>query len=257
MDQPTPYDDLDRPPLQPLALSRALAPEGWRLDVLPETPSTNAVVAERARAGAPAGLVVVAERQTAGRGRLDRSWVSPPRAGLTFSVLVRPELPPARWSWLPLWGGLAVADALRDRCELDTELKWPNDVLIGGKKVCGVLAEAPGGGAVVLGIGLNVTTRADELPHDGATSLRLAGATTTDRDTVLRAVLRRWAQVLREASPDAYRARCGTLGRAVRLELPGGRSVEGTAETVDDDGRLVVDGTPYAAGDVVHLRPAG
>jgi BirA family biotin operon repressor/biotin-[acetyl-CoA-carboxylase] ligase len=252
----TAYDDLDRPPLRPLALSRALAPEGWRLDVLPETPSTNAVVADRARAGAPAGLVVVAEHQVAGRGRLDRTWVSPPRAGLTFSVLVRPELPQARWSWLPLWGGLAVADAVRDRCALETELKWPNDVLVGGKKVCGILAEASGEGAVVLGIGLNVTTRADELPHDGATSLRLAGAATTDRDTLLRAVLRSWSAVLRAADPDAYRARCSTLGRAVRVELPGGKAVEGTAETVDDEGRLVVDGTPYAAGDVVHLRPA-
>ncbi len=249
------YDDLDRPPLRPLALSRALAPEGWRLDVLTETPSTNAVVAERARAGAPAGLVVVAELQVAGRGRLDRTWVSPPRAGLTFSVLLRPELPPEQWSWIPLWAGLAVADAVRDRCGLATELKWPNDVLVGGRKVCGLLAEATGDGAVVLGIGLNVTTRREELPHDGASSLALEGASTTDRDTLLRAVLRSWSAVAAAADPDAYRARCGTLGRRVRVELPGGRAVEGTAEAVDDEGRLVVDGTPYAAGDVVHLRP--
>lgn len=256
MPPPTPYGDLDRPPLYAPALQRALSPDGWRLQVLLETPSTNAVVAERARAGEPAGLVVVAEAQTAGRGRLDRSWVSPPRAGLTFSVLLRPDLPAAQWPWLPLWTGLAVATALRERAELDAELKWPNDVLVQGRKLCGILAEVPEPGAVVLGIGLNVTTRAEELPHDSATSLRLAGASTTDRDTVLRAVLRSLTAVLRDADAarTAYRERCSTLGRRVRVELPADRSVEGTAEAVDDSGRLVVDGTAYGAGDVVHLR---
>ena len=256
---PSPYDDLARPPLRERALNRALAGEGWRVEVVERAGSTNALVAERARAGEPAGLVVVAEEQTAGRGRLGRSWVSPPRAGLTLSVLVRPELPPARWPWLPLVTGLAVATALRERAELDARLKWPNDVLVDGRKVCGVLAEVPVTGAAVLGIGLNVTTRASELPHDGATSLRLAGASTTDRATVLRAVLRSLAHVLEdvEAAREQYRVRCSTLRAAVRVELPGGTTVVGVAEAVDDDGRLVVDGTAYGAGDVVHLRPAG
>ena len=252
----SPYGDLDRPPLRPLALQRALGPDGWRLQVLDRTPSTNAVAAERARAGEPGGLVVVAEEQTAGRGRLDRSWVSPPRSGLTFSVLLRPDLPTAQWPWLPLWTGLAVATALRERAEVEAALKWPNDVLVEDRKVCGVLAEVPEAGAVVLGIGLNVTTAAEELPHPQATSLRLAGARTTDRDTVLRAVLRSLTRVLAdpETARSAYRERCGTLGRRVRVELPGERSVEGTAEAVDDGGRLVVDGQAYGAGDVVHLR---
>ena len=253
----SPYDDLDRPPLRALALQRALQPDGWRLQVLAETASTNALLAERARAGEPGGLVVVAEAQTAGRGRLDRSWVSPPRAGLTFSVLLRPDLPPVQWPWLPLWTGLAVAAALRERAEVEAELKWPNDVLVADRKLCGVLAEVPEPGAVVLGIGLNVTTSQDELPHAGATSLRLAGARTTDRDTVLRAVLRSLTTVLADpaAAREAYRERCSTLGRRVRVELPGQRAVEGVAEAVDDGGRLVVDGTAYGAGDVVHLRP--
>ncbi len=252
------YGDLSRPPLRARALQRALAPDGWRVEVLASTGSTNAVVAERARAGEPAGLVVVAESQTAGRGRLDRSWVSPPRAGLTLSVLVRPDLPPVRWPWLPLLTGLAVADALREQAEVDAVLKWPNDVLVAERKLCGVLAEVPEVGAAVLGIGLNVTTRADELPHDGATSLQLAGATTTDRDTLLRAVLRALTRVLADVdgSREAYRARCSTLGRRVRVELPGDAVAEGVAEAVDDDGRLVVDGTAYGAGDVVHLCPA-
>ena len=253
------YDDLDRPPLRTRALVRALAPDGWRLEVLERTGSTNAVVAERALAGEPAGLVVVAEAQTAGRGRLDRSWMSPPRAGLTLSVLLRPDLPAARWTWLPLLTGLAVADALREHAGVEAVLKWPNDVLVAGRKVCGVLAEVPVPGAVVVGIGLNVTTRADELPHDGASSLALLGAETTDRGTLLRAVLRSLTATLAdvEASRAAWSQRCSTLGTRVRVELPGGMSVEGTAERVDDDGRLVVDGIAYGVGDVVHLRSRG
>ncbi len=255
-DAPTPWSDLGRPPLRPPALRRALEPDGWRVEVLEQVGSTNAVVAERAAAGEPAGLVVVAEAQTHGRGRLSRAWTSPPRAGLTFSVLLRPALPAARWGWLPLWGGLAVAEALRDRAGVDAVVKWPNDVLIGPDKVCGLLAEAADG-AVVLGVGLNVSTSRDELPADRpATSLLLAGASTTDRDTLLRAVLRSLTRTLEAADADAYRERCSTVGQRVRVELPTG-AVEGTATGIDDDGRIVVDGTPYAAGDVVHLRPAG
>ena len=250
------YDDLDRPPLRARPLARSLAPDGWRLEVLDTTGSTNAVAAEHARAGAPGGLVVVAESQTAGRGRLDRTWVSPPRAGLTLSVLLRPELPPEQWPWLPLLTGVAVATAVREQAGVQAALKWPNDVLVGGRKVCGVLVEVAAPGAAVLGIGLNVTTRADELPHDGATSLQLAGASTTDRGVLLRAVLRSLTVVLDDVGSAcaAYREWCSTIGRPVRVELPGGRHVEGLAEAVDDAGRLVVDGTPYAVGDVVHLR---
>jgi BirA family biotin operon repressor/biotin-[acetyl-CoA-carboxylase] ligase len=135
---------------------------------------------------------------------------------------------------------------VRERADVDTELKWPNDVLVGGRKVCGVLAEVPEPGALVVGIGLNVTTTAQELPHAQATSLRLEGARTTDRDTLLRAVLRSLKSVLAdpEAARTAYRERCATVGRRVRVELPAGRAVEGLAEAVDDDGRIVVAGVP-------------
>jgi len=132
-------------------------------------------------------------------------------------------------------------------------LKWPNDVLVSGRKLCGLLAEVPVEGAVVLGIGLNVTTRREELPRPDSTSLALEGATTTDRDTLLRALLRSLGDVLAEASPDGYRALCSTIGAPVRVELPGDRSVQGTAQAVDDGGRVVVDGVAYGAGDVVHL----
>ena len=250
----SPWADLDRPPLSARALQRALGPDGWRVEVLPRTGSTNAVAAERARAGEPAGLVVVTEHQTAGRGRLDRTWTSPPRAGLTFSVLLRPDWPAREWPWLPLLSGLAVATAVREQAELDAVLKWPNDVLVGGRKLCGLLAEVPAPGAAVVGIGLNVTTRPEELPHDRATSLQAEGAATTDRDTLLRAVLRALRDGLAEpkAGRDRYRELCSTLGREVRVDLPHADPVTGRAQAVDDDGRLVVDGTAYAAGDVVH-----
>ncbi len=258
----SPYGDLDRPPLRAAALARALAPDGWRVEVLVSTGSTNHVVAERAQVGEPAGLVVVAEQQTAGRGRLDRRWVSPPRAGLTLSVLLRPGLAPERLPWVPLWAAVAVARTLREQAGVDAVLKWPNDVLVGGRKVCGLLAEVPVAGAVVLGIGLNVSTAREELPvpvgaSPEATSLLLEGASTTDRDTLLRALLRGVSEVLGEASPDGYRALCSTIASRVRLELPGGVSVQGRAEAVDDAGRLVVDGRAYGAGDVVHLRGEG
>ena len=260
------YEDLGRPPLSELALRRAVAedPIGlWReVRVLAETESTNAVAAEAARAGAAEGLVVVAESQTAGRGRLGRTWVSPPRAGLTFSVLLRPQVPdPAEWGWLPLLTGAAVVSAVRAQTGLDAVVKWPNDVLVGGRKLAGILAEAIHPGAVVIGCGLNVTTRADELPPDvAATSLAIEGARTIDRSVVLRALLRALAvvydgwQIDPAPQRDAYRAVCATVGSAVRLDLPGGSAVTGVAEEVDAEGRLVVDGTPYASADVVHLR---
>jgi len=239
------YDDLDRPPLRAAALRRALEPEGWRVGVVESATSTQ----ELARGRGPMS-VVVAEEQTRGRGRLDRTWVSPPRAGLTFSVVLQPT---EITGWLPLLAGLAVARAVGAQCELDAMVKWPNDVLVDNKKVCGLLAEVVGD-LVIVGIGLNVTTRADELPHAQATSLRLAGASSTDRETLLKAVLRELRQAVDERPLASYRERCCTLGRRVRLELPDGSAVEGLAETVDDEGRLVVDGIAYAAGDVVHLR---
>jgi BirA family biotin operon repressor/biotin-[acetyl-CoA-carboxylase] ligase len=278
----SPYTDLDRPPLSAPALRRALIVPGglWSaLDVATETGSTSADVAAAAGAGVPEGLVVVAERQSAGRGRRDRIWVSPPRAGLTLSVLLRPgqgvgaTVPQRYWGWLPLLAGVALREAVGRLAELDARLKWPNDLLIGDAKCAGILAEVVGDG-VVVGIGLNVTTRLDELPTTttglAATSLRLAGAAATDRDPLLRALLRglaQWYAGWREAGGDAemcgllaaYREGCATIGREVRVLLPDGLEVAGTATTVDRDGLLVVrtvDGTEQrvSAGDVVHVR---
>jgi BirA family biotin operon repressor/biotin-[acetyl-CoA-carboxylase] ligase len=257
------YADLDRPPLRGPALARALAPDGFDVTVVQESASTNADLAERARAGAAEGAVLVAEHQTAGRGRQDRSWLSPPRAGLTFSVLLRP---PRISGWLPLLAGLAVAAAVNEQAGLSAGLKWPNDVLVEvdgeDRKLAGLLAEVPAGGngAVVIGIGLNVTTAADELPDSRATSLKLAGAMTTDREIMLKAMLRSFARAYASWRADpaalapAYRSVCTTLGTRVRVELPGESAYEGMATDVDEDGRLVVGERAFAAGDVIHLR---
>lgn len=259
----SPYTDLSRPPLHEAALRRALlVPGGFYTDVVvtAETASTNADVAAAARAGVAEGLVVTAERQVAGRGRLGRRWAMPSRAGIAVSVLLRPDgVSPARYGWLPLLAGTALVEAVRRVAAVDAVLKWPNDLLIDGRKCGGVLVELHER-AVVVGIGLNCSLRADELPVPTATSLALAGAETTDRDPILRAVLRRLADRYRawlESDADLreeYLVHCATVGQRVRIGLPNGTEVTGTAEDVDAGGRLVIDGVPYSAGDVVHLR---
>lgn len=301
----SPYTDLDRPPLHAGRLRRALVvPDGlWtRLVLHAETGSTNADAVAAARDGEPEGLIVVAERQTAGRGRRGRSWESPARAGIATSVLLRPgvavpgrgwpAVPPARYGWLPMLAGVALAEAVTRLAELAPVLKWPNDLLLAvdpgaatnragpteWAKCAGILAESvavPAGQppAVVLGIGLNVTVRADELPVNPtglpATSLRLAGAAATDRDPLLRELLRgveRWYGRWRGAAGDpttcglreSYLRYCATIGRPVRVLLPAGDEVTGTARTVDPDGQLVLDTASgerrIAAGDVLHVR---
>lgn len=244
---------------------------GWRVEVVEQSPSTNADVAERARAGEPPGLVIVAEHQTAGRGRLDRTWTTPPRAALTFSLLVDPApVPPGRWPWLPLLTGLAVTTAVRRGAGVDAVLKWPNDVLVDGRKVAGILVELvdrPGQGPVaVVGTGLNVSTSRSELPVETATSLAIEGAEPVDRSALLAdllgaftALFDPWRAAAGRGLLPAYRQACSTLGRAVRVQLPNGEPLEGRAVDVDEEGRLLVDDGRrvhlLGAGDVVHVRP--
>lgn len=259
-------------PRPPLDLDRLAVPVGWRVEVVASTPSTNAAVAQRARAGEEPGLVLVTEHQTAGRGRLDRSWETPARSSLTFSVLLRPDVPPASWSWLPLLTGYAVQAALADRLP-DVALKWPNDVLVddgsgAGRKVCGILVERveTGDGPVaVVGVGINVDQTLDELPVALATSVSLETGEPVERTGLLGQVLGslHGLQGLLddvEALRPAYADVCVTLGRTVDVHLPGGDVRRGEALDVDATGALVVgtdDGTfTVAAGDVVHVRPA-
>ena len=267
-----PAPDPNRPPLDATAIAKAVGPR-WRLEVVEASPSTNADVARRARAGEPAGLVLVAEHQTAGRGRLDRAWVTPPRAALTASLLVDPgAVPPGRWPWLPLLTGVVVADAVREVTGLAARLKWPNDVLVAEagemRKVAGLLvelADRPAGTAAVVGVGLNVSSTREELPVETATSLALAGADALDRAALLLALLRGFGRRFDTWLADgggglrtSYVAACSTLGREVRVDLPEGRVLDGQAVDVDADGRLLVDDGArvhaLGAGDVVHVR---
>jgi BirA family transcriptional regulator, biotin operon repressor / biotin---[acetyl-CoA-carboxylase] ligase len=253
---------VERASVDVTALTQAVGSRWPRIEVVDELESTNAhLLADPA---APDHSLLVAELQTAGRGRLDRTWVSPPRAGLTFSVLLRPSVSVTRWGWLPLLTGLAVHDAVPG-----VVLKWPNDVLCGRdeRKLAGILAQTSGD-AVVVGIGLNVSTTADELPVGTATSLALCGADELDRTALLIGILTRldsrlaqWSDAGGDAAAcglhAAYTAVCATIGREVAVTTTGGERLVGTAAVIDSDGRLRLDtGAVVGAGDVEHLRPA-
>jgi BirA family biotin operon repressor/biotin-[acetyl-CoA-carboxylase] ligase len=264
------------------ALQRALdgaGPDVWGpVAVLPSTGSTNADAAEQAREGCPQGFTVVADEQSHGRGRLDRSWVSPSGAGLAMSVVLRPRTPVATWGWVPLLAGVAVVDAL-ERQGLAAALKWPNDVVVDGpahdgspgpRKLGGLLVERVAEtDAVVVGIGVNTDLDAEERPVPRATSTRLEGVA-VGREQLLVDILdelRRRTTAWEAGSGDAsrtglletYAERCLTLGREVSVTLPGGEVATGTARGVDHDGRLVLeteDGTTrtVSAGDIEHVR---
>jgi len=266
-----------RAPLDAAALrSRAVRPDGlWReIEVVDGTGSTNADLLARAQQGEAEGTVLAAEEQRAGRGRMGRTWTAPPRAALTFSLLLKPAVPPARRGWLPLLTGVAVAAAVTRATGVETGLKWPNDLLAADAKLAGILAEAAGD-AVVVGIGLNVSTEPAEFPNPRpgalpATSLRAAGATALNREDILLAILdgfERWYRAWQQAGGDPdrsglrpeYTRLSATIGRTVRAELPGGQALSGPAVGVDSDGRLLVrlssgSEVAVAAGDVVHLR---
>jgi BirA family biotin operon repressor/biotin-[acetyl-CoA-carboxylase] ligase len=259
-------------PLDAGVLRAALVGPWSQVDVVERTGSTNADLLAAAVDGAPDRTVLVAELQDAGRGRFTRSWVAPPGAGITVSVLLRPVgVPPSRFGWLPLLAGLAVLDAVRLFTDAPAGLKWPNDLLVGAqqRKAAGILAEVADAvrPAVVVGIGLNVVAAPPDQP--GATSLADEGAV-CDRSELLIAVLgclaqreARWRECRGDPEVSGlradYRAGCLSLGCEVKVELPGGAALHGIAEDVDADGRLLLlDAAGHrravSAGDVVHLR---
>jgi BirA family transcriptional regulator, biotin operon repressor / biotin---[acetyl-CoA-carboxylase] ligase len=197
------------------------------------------------------GRVVIADHQTAGRGRQGRGWLDVPGAMLMFSVLLE-GIPPDKASLTSLASGVAVARAIG----ADSRLKWPNDVRIRGRKVCGILGElAPSGTYVVVGIGVNVGHAKGDLPDDlEATSLAIEQGSAPRRDDVCVAILRELGEILKKDDwMTSYRELCETIGSRVRVELSDG-SFEGVATDVRDDGALVVDGQVVMAGDVIHLR---
>ena len=254
-----------------------------RLDVVETTGSTNADLLARRAAGEDIdGTVLVAEHQTAGRGRHGRSWSAPPRSQIALSLGVDASgLPSAGWGWLPLLAGVAVVDAVHATTGLDPVLKWPNDILIGRNeqagKLAGILAEvaprssrppSPAGPVIVIGLGLNVTLTAEEAPDPRATSLLMSGSSMLDRNALLGSILAeltlridRWRSA---GGPDPtliadYRRHSATLGRRVRAVLPGDREIIGTATDLDELGQLHIDtgaqNIAVSAGDITHLRP--
>ncbi|MGV8907911.1 MAG: biotin--[acetyl-CoA-carboxylase] ligase [Propionicimonas sp.] len=231
------------------------------------TGSTNADLAAAARTGAESGHVLVSDHQSTGRGRFTRVWEAPPGASLAVSVLLRPPagVPASRWLWLPLLTGLAVADGIRASTSVRTELKWPNDVLIEQRKVCGILAErvdGDTGAAAIIGMGVNTSLTEEELPVPTATSLALAGARVEPGEVavaILDALGDWYVRWLAGGDLRAeYTARCSSVGRTVRVQLSATESVVGEATGVDAHGCLLVqvDGRErsFAAGDVAHLR---
>ena len=225
-----------------------------------ETDSTNSRLLEEARAGAPEGVVLVADHQTAGRGRLGRRWEAPPGSSLLVSLLLRPTVAIERVHLVTMAAGLAASDACEAVAGLRPGLKWPNDLVVDDAKLAGLLAESVVEGdalrALVVGMGLNITAA----PAEGATALARHAGAAVDR----RALLDAWLVRL-DARLDAldgvladYRPRCATLGREVRVERPAGAVLVGTAADVTDAGHLVVDTGParveVTVGDVVHVR---
>lgn len=265
-------DPLDAERLRDLVIDGGL----WQqVDVVSQTGSTNADLAQQAAAGAvPSGSALLTTFQSSGRGRLDRTWSAPPGASLAMSMFVAPgDVGWQRWTWLPLICGMAVSEGIRRATGVPTVLKWPNDVLVGDRKLCGILAEqvsTPQGPGCVIGVGVNTDLTEDQLPVPWATSLLLSGAVTRNKTTVAATLLRAFALLYEnwrdhfdaEALSRAYVARCATIGRQVRVVLSGQESqqesVTGQAIAIDDDGRLVVrtaqGNQVFGAGDIVHLR---
>ena len=264
-----------RHPLDLADLQRAVSSGGsmWtRIELVDSLGSSNTVLGQRASEGTAAhGHVIVAEEQTAGRGRRDRGWVAPKYSSAMLSLLVEPDVDRARWGWLPLVTALAVSDAVAECAAVDAGIKWPNDVVLGESKVAGILSEVvptPRGQAVVVGLGINVDQSPAELPRTDSTSLRLAGSD-VDRGDLVAACLRAWARWYDDwagsegdsaAVAASYEQRSTTIGRSVEVHLPDGEVLSGLADRVDGDGHLVVQvgGREHVvvAADVVHLRPS-
>ncbi len=224
------------------------------------TASTQSDLAELVNSSvARSGEVIAAEYQSNGRGRLDRTFEAPPESALLFSFFLKPKRIRKDWSFISFLAAIAMHEVISEDLPENTSLKWPNDILIGDKKVAGILAQQIGEG-VIVGIGLNVAMSADELPVPTATSLALAGSNNLDRNLLLSAFLNRFESIFNEWDSgsdfqEEYRQISSTLGRHVRVEVLGRDSIEAEAVAISAQGALIlIDGSEVNVGDVVHLR---
>lgn len=239
------------------------------IEVVDSTGSTNADLAMSARRGERPGKVLISREQTAGRGRLARQWVSPSDASISMSMLLEPSQPATSWGWLSLLAGMAVRGALRQLAPegVTVSLKWPNDVLLDGKKVCGILAERleyDRRALAVVGLGINLTLTGEQLPVPNATSLLLCGFSTT-ANAVISGVLIQFERLMNQwemtgSLREEYRAQCASIGAELTVSRVGGDPVEGIGYDVDVAGCLQVRSAhgmeTFAVGDVVHARMA-
>ena len=227
----------------------------WSVSVMEETTSTQSELVKQFEPG----KVLVAEYQSAGRGRLDRKFIVPPRKGLTFSFCIEAD---TDFGWIPLLTGLAVSQAINDYIGSKlVEIKWPNDLLIGEKKLGGILSEKVGSGAVV-GVGINIFQNQSELPIEDAISLiNAASEKEIDRSDLLSHILNRLGEVLSDLDKykldkykNDYREMCSTIGKLVRVTLPTGEVVEDMAIGISADGSLLLKSREVTVGDTAHLR---
>jgi BirA family biotin operon repressor/biotin-[acetyl-CoA-carboxylase] ligase len=240
----------------------------WRVNVVQSTGSTQVDLVKRVREGvATHGDVLATEFQSAGRGRLDRTFIAPTRSALLFSFYVEPKNDGDRWGWLPLLAGQSVCRALSGVLDLrgddSVTLKWPNDILLNDRKVAGLLAEriaAVNTTGVVIGIGINVHTRQEELPVPSATSLALQGYSECDRDQLLTEILKSFSDYMQRwenhdsSLVSEYSNMSATVGRQVAIEIPGQQSFTSRATAIDSSGALVLeDGRLITVGDIVHI----
>jgi BirA family biotin operon repressor/biotin-[acetyl-CoA-carboxylase] ligase len=240
----------------------------WRVNVVESTGSTQVDLVKKVRDGvAHHGDVLASEFQSNGRGRLDRTFIAPPRSALLFSFYVEPKNNTDRWGWLPLLAGQSVAHAISQVLDLregeDLKLKWPNDILFNDRKVAGLLTERVqtlDSTGVVIGIGINVYTHQEELPIPTATSFALQGYPDCDRNVLLVQILQSFSEYLRRWEENdstllgEYSSNSATIGRSVEIEMPGQEKVASLAASIDASGALVLeDGRLIMVGDVIHV----
>ena len=249
-----------RTPLDEAEINSRVTPY-WRVSVVELTGSTQNDLLQLVESNnALDGQVIATEFQSNGRGRLDRTFQAPAQSALLFSFYIKPRNQRSEWGFIPLIAGLSLVRAITTiDTAMNVSLKWPNDLIINEKKCAGIIAQTTNEG-VVIGIGLNVSMTPNELPVSTATSLAIEGSTITDRNLLLSHLLNTFAELFEaweEGSEllDEYASASSTIGKKVRIELPGGENLEATVARISHTGELVLDDGRYvSAGDVIHLR---